>query len=725
MAASRTGLRPVSLVLVTEAAHLATLQLTCFGTPGARLAGQEPAADVLWRKHLGLLIYLALSPDRTRARDHLLGLLWPEKPEHDARHSLNEAIRRLRARLGADRLLTHGSAITLNADALDVDVLQFAALAASKPADAAAFLRGDFLEGFTVDDAPAFEDWATRERVRWRARGAAVLVVLGEAALTAGRMPEAEEASHKALELEPHNEPAARTRMRAMALRHDTTGAAAWYQQFADRMARDLGQRPSHELEALADRIRKGVLPPPPTTPVDAAPPLVGQQAARRVAIRVIGEAVAGSPRTLALIGGPGLGKTRLLTETLARAALEGAVTVVASPLESDYDSQWSTLRALARAGLSRLPGSAATDPAALAVLAGVQAERTGHPDHGEVASALASLFSAVVEERPLVVAVDNAHYADGATLAALGAAMAEVRAGSLAFVFTCLPEAERGPAALTRLRSEVGLRLNGESVRLPPLEAADIAELVAALAPWCHEPDRRSRLARRVTFESGGSPFFAVTLLQALSRASTMRDDVTVWPSPGSTIDAPLPISVPDLVRMAVVARASSLDPPDLRLLRAASIGGTALDADVLRETSGLPAEAVEEGLARLERAGFLRFDGHRYALAAPLMAHVVRHECLTPGERQGLQRRAAQALATRGDMEARVLRVELLADLEPDDAALDDALSAVDEALAAGAARGAHRALAAADRIATRRSGDEAKQRISLLRRRVQALG
>jgi hypothetical protein len=74
---------------------------------------------------------------------------------------------------------------------------------------------------------------------------------------------------------------------------------------------------------------------------------------------------------------------------------------------------------------------------------------------------------------------------------------------------------------------------------------------------------------------------------------------------------------------------------------------------------------------------------------------------------------------------MEARVLRVELLADLEPDDAALNDALSAVDEALAAGAARGAHRALAAADRIATRRSGDEAKQRISLLRRRLQALG
>jgi hypothetical protein len=48
--------------------------------------------------------------------------------------------------------------------------------------------------------------------------------------------------------------------------------------------------------------------------------------------------------------------------------------------------------------------------------------------------------------------------------------------------------------------------------------------------------------------FETGGTPFFVVTLLQALTRASTMREDVLTWPLPGKTIDGPLPISVPDL---------------------------------------------------------------------------------------------------------------------------------------------------------------------------------
>ena len=700
------------------AAPLAHLELTCFGPPSARLDGGDAPPDVLWRKHLGLLIYLALSPDRVRARDHLLGLLWPEKPEPHARHSLNEAVRRLRAGLGAQRLLTQGDTIALNGDALTVDVIRFATLASDKPAQAALLMRGDFLEGFAVDDAPGFEDWASRERTRWRARGAAVQLAQAETALATGRVSDAEEAALKALALEPLSEAAARTRLRAMALRGDSAGALAWFQQFASQLQRDVGGHPSRELEALVERIRTRSWLPPAGTVADPVPPFVGQQAAQHAAHRVVSAIVAGSPRTLALIGGPGLGKTRLLSDTLAHASLEGAVTVLATPLEADYDAGWSTLRALTRAGLTTVPGSAGTDPKALGVLAAPPA------DHGEVASALAQLFVAVVEERPLIVAIDNAHFADGATVAALAAALADTRTGRLGLVLTCLPEAERGTPALTRLRSEIGLRLPGESVRLAPLDRADVDQLVLALAAWCTDPERRDRLGRRVMFETGGTPFFVVTLLQALSRAATMREDVLTWPQPGKTIDGPLPITVPDLARMAVVARASALDPSDLQLLRAASVGG-ALDADVLRAASGLGSQDMETGLARLERAGLLAFDGHRYAVAAPLIAEVVRRECLTPGQRQALRRRTALALADRGDMEARVLRIELLAELEPSEAMLADALGAAEAALTAGAVRGARRALAAAERIFANGSDSTVRDRIANLHRRVDAAG
>jgi len=66
--------------------------------------GSSAPAELLWRKNLALLVYLARSPKRTRSRDHLVGLLWGEKPESAARHSLNEAIRVLRKHIGESGL---------------------------------------------------------------------------------------------------------------------------------------------------------------------------------------------------------------------------------------------------------------------------------------------------------------------------------------------------------------------------------------------------------------------------------------------------------------------------------------------------------------------------------------------------------------------------------------------------------------------------------------------
>jgi len=703
------------------------LELICLGPPTARLAGKDPPSDVLWHKHLGLLIYLALSPDRSRARDHLLGVFWPEKPEKDARHSLNEAVRRLRAGLGAARLITRGDVITLHDDGLSVDVEHFSTLAERRRSEAARLLRGDFLDGFSVEDAPGFEDWAARERTRWRARGAAVLVELGEESLAVGYSNDAEDYALRALALESHSEAAARLRMRAMALRGNGAGALTWFHEFKARLAAEIGERPGPDLEALAERIRLRSWRRPPAPHEEAVAPLVGDAEVRRRAFQVVGDAVSGAIRTLAIVGGPGMGKTRLLTECLVRATLDGALTVVATPLESDHDAPWSTLRALGRAGLATAPGSAATDPAALGVLTAVAFDLPGPvprvpADRGEAAAALTQLLAAVAEERPLVLAVDDAHFADGATLEALSAALAAVRRGPLALIVTCLPEAERGPAELTGMRSQIGRRLPGDTVRLAALGANDIRLLVDALAPWCPDDESRARLARRVGFEAGGIPFLAVTLLHALQRASTMRADLLVWPPPGRTIDSPLPISVPDLVRMAVVARVSALDPRDLSLIRTASVGGRSFDPELLAGMCDLAPPTLQEALARIERAGLATYDGFRYAFAAPLFAEVVRSECLTPGQRATLLRRAADALATRVDMDARVLRVEMLAEAAPEHQVLGLAVAAADQAIAAGAVRSARRAIAAAERVVRSGTADaDATARVAELRRRV----
>ena len=62
--------------------------------------GAPAPSELLWRKHLALLVYLARSPRQTRSREHLIGLLWADRTELAARHSLSEALRVIRRHAG-------------------------------------------------------------------------------------------------------------------------------------------------------------------------------------------------------------------------------------------------------------------------------------------------------------------------------------------------------------------------------------------------------------------------------------------------------------------------------------------------------------------------------------------------------------------------------------------------------------------------------------------------
>ena len=84
--------------------------------------GRPAPAELLWRKNLALLVYLARSPRRTRTREHLIGLVWADRPETRARQSLREAIRLLRRHLGEAAVDATGDQVRLAADALALDV---------------------------------------------------------------------------------------------------------------------------------------------------------------------------------------------------------------------------------------------------------------------------------------------------------------------------------------------------------------------------------------------------------------------------------------------------------------------------------------------------------------------------------------------------------------------------------------------------------------------------
>ena len=160
----------------------------------------------------------------------------------------------------------------------------------------------------------------------------------------------------------------------------------------------------------------------------------------------------------------------------------------------------------------------------------------------------------------------------------------------------------------------------------------------------------------------------------------------------------------------MAIVARVSELDDNSKQVLKVASVGGVAVDVDLVAALAELSLDQVEQSLDALERHRFLRYDGVRYAFSAQLVAQVIRGELLTRGQRHRLRSRAVDVLAERVDLNSQLLRAELLSALGPSDEAFTQAIAAAKAAIAAGADRAARRALATAEQLVA--EGSEARR-------------
>src|SRR5688572_3893595 len=137
-------------------------RLTLMGT-----GGEEDASLARRRLKLAVLAVLALAR-RPVSRDTLLGLFWAETDEARARHSLSNALSSLRGALGDRSITTRDTEVALDPETpLDVDCIEFIeALEGKDFARAVELYRGPFLEGFHVDEGPAFEQWVSRERRR-------------------------------------------------------------------------------------------------------------------------------------------------------------------------------------------------------------------------------------------------------------------------------------------------------------------------------------------------------------------------------------------------------------------------------------------------------------------------------------------------------------------------------------------------------------------------------
>ncbi|HWN18074.1 MAG TPA: AAA family ATPase [Gemmatimonadales bacterium] len=624
--------------------------------------GGPAPPELLWRKHLALLIYLARSPRRGRTREHLIGLLWGDRTEAAARHSLSEALRVIRHHAGEGSVEVTVGQVRLETASvqLDVDRLEEAASAGDWVA-AAELVSGEFLEGFALAEASEFEDWLAAERGIWGRRGVEVLVSCAEAHAQVGKVEEAGGFAVRALGLQPMSESALRCAVRCRSLAGDRAGALALFEEFQSRLAAEIGVEPSEETRSLMQRVRRERAPRAETlgghvddSPV-VRPPLEGRgPELQRLLEASAGSALARRVTLLVLEGDAGMGKTRLLDEFLARLRLDGTPVVAARAVEADRAEPWSGVLALARGGLLEAPGVGASPSAALAAFAAVLpewAERfsgaaalaTPHP----LGRALAEALRAAVEEQPVVIAVDDAQWLDQDSALSLGAVLRDLTATPLTLVLAIAPYPPR--PELDELRVKIGSELGGQTVRLRVLDRAGLRHLAERMLPG-YDPVAIDRVVRRVATDSAGLPLLAVELLRAVALGLDLGTLAGTWPEPFRTLDQSLPGHLPDAVVAAIRIGVRRLSPAAQRVLTASAVLGDLVPPALLERALSLETEDVGRALDELEWHRWLVAEPRGYSFVARIVRQVVERDIVTPGQRRRVLEAVDQIPASQG---------------------------------------------------------------------------
>ena len=350
---------------------MAHLNISSLGTLRFSL-DHAPNLSIPSSKAQALLVYLAVESRQDHARSKLADLLWPDRSEAAARHSLSQALSVLRrsidgaARGGVDPFIDVARrTIRFNVRSdhwLDVKLLEelrsnrYRDMALCEQAIAA--YRGDFLDGFSVRHAPVFEEWQLVQREHWHRLAVAALDRLVGFYTAEGDYGKALLYAWQKLDLDPWREDGHRQVMELLALSGQRSAALAQYKTCRHILREELNSDPEAETDALhaaitAGRPLRSDRPPVPSGAVSESSPrlpvqstlCIGREADVRAIVAMLED---GGCRLLTLVGAGGVGKTRLALEAVAPLAREGTVRSVVVPLIA-LDSAQAVVAAVAR----------------------------------------------------------------------------------------------------------------------------------------------------------------------------------------------------------------------------------------------------------------------------------------------------------------------------------------------------------------------------------------
>jgi predicted ATPase len=346
----------------------------------------------------------------------------------------------------------------------------------------------------------------------------------------------------------------------------------------------------------------------------------------------------AGKPWFVQIVGEPGIGKSRLLLELARRARARGYLVLAGRAAEFEQDLPFAVLRDACNDYLGsigrRLRASlrAETLSELAAVFPSVGGAGTPAPGQGagddryRTHYAIRELLEWLAARQPTVVALDDVHWADAASVEVIAHLLRRFRGPVLGVL-----AARQRPALLAVVLDEATRRGNGGRIELAPLTAV---QAEALMDPGL-DADERATLYR----QSGGNPFYLEQLSRAAVPAQGRRRLATENPA-----DEWRP---PPAVSASIRGELSGL-PAEARVVAdAAAIAGESFEPQLVAAVAERPEPVTLAAFDELLAVDVIRPAGwpRRFRFRHPIVRRVV-YDQLPRAWRLGAHARAAAAL-------------------------------------------------------------------------------
>lgn len=535
------------------------------------LIGPDGRERLLERRAAALLALAAVEPGI--ARRNVARMLWPDSDESNARQALRQQLLRIRKVTGRD-VFEPGSALRLAAGVSS----DGGERSSTEP----------FLGSFDYGEEDELAQWVARERERRRGTIVEELSSAADRAEAEGDFAAALAFAQRLVRADETNERHHRALMRLHYLDGDVAQARVDYQRLRDMLQREYAAEPSAETEQLARTLRSASItiaapraaPPPSLT---RPPRLVGRDRAWQT---LMGAWADGEGAVVS--GVAGMGKSRLLAELAAQHT--NIVSVSARP--GDAYAPYSVLARVARVFVDRfgaaIRSGVRAELASLLPELGEARPLRGAADRGRMLRAIEAVVDVAVGHDVAGLVVDDAHYADAASLEALTALVAP---GGLRIIVAFRAD-EIGPEARA-LADAILAPGTRSAIALQPLDEAQVAQLIDSLeVPGL----AGARLAPRVARHTGGNPLFVLETLKAMLLDGDARAGTAL----------PVAANVRDLI----ARRLSRLSERALALARCAAVAGQDFSAELASHVMGVRPIDLADAWAELERVHVFR-DG------------------------------------------------------------------------------------------------------------------